>query len=311
MKKIAFIFPGQASQYIGMGKDVYENFPKAKEIFSISEDVLGFSFEEKVFNGDEKELQDTLLTQVCVFTVSVAIGEVIKEKELFPHFLAGHSLGEFSALVFSEVIGFKQGLLLVKERASLIKKACTLNPGGMLAVIGLKEDNVFSICNDLKEKNYVVEAVNFNSPSQIIVSGSFDGLSSFEQIAKQKGAKKVIPLRVSGAFHSSLMGVVKDEWRKVVNKCQFNKPSIPIVGNTTATFMDSTEKIRSELIEQIDHPVLWTKTVEMLIENSVEIFVEIGPKKVLTGLIRSIAPQVQCRSVEDKKSIEDIISLLH
>jgi [acyl-carrier-protein] S-malonyltransferase len=307
---IAFVFPGQGSQEVGMGRALVENYPAAREIFSQADDVLGFALSQLCFEGPETDLNDTLNTQAAIFTSSIAALAALKAAgyEVRPNFVAGHSLGEFSAYVAAGVLAFADGLRLVRERGRLMKKAGELNPGGMAAILKLDDQVVAKICQDVSaEGNGLLQVANYNSPGQIVISGHNAAIARGLELALVAGARRAVKLPVSIAAHSELMRVVADEFRTAINQTPLNLPEIPIVANITAEPLDSVAVIRAEMEGQLTASVRWTDSVQWMAKQGVTRFIEIGPKDVLTGLIKRIAKDVEAYTVGKP---DDIATLL-
>jgi [acyl-carrier-protein] S-malonyltransferase len=299
MNKIAFLFPGQGSQYVGMGQDLYESHPEARATFDQADKVLGFALSELCFDGPEETLKDTINTQPAIFVTSVALLRALESNRLqAPGFVAGHSLGEYSALVAAGAMDFAAGLQLVRERGRLMKEAGERSPGGMAAVLGLEVEAVNEVCRQAREETGgVIQVANYNSPGQIVISGAFKTRDVAVELAKAEGAKKVVPLAVSIASHSPLMECIVDEFRRAVEAVEFRRPTVPVVANVSAAPLKSVEAIREELVQQLTSPVRWVESVRYMIDQGVTQFVEIGPKDVLTKLMRRIDKSVQARSV--------------
>jgi len=300
--KTAYIFPGQGSQTVGMGKDIYETSSVAKTIFDQADAALGFPISELCFNGPDSELQQTVNSQPAIMTVSVAsleaALEAAGEEGPYPDFVAGHSLGEYCALVAAGVVDFADAVRLVWERGRLMQEAGMIRPGGMAAIIGLDESCVANICFDSG-----AEIANINSPAQIVVSGPKHALVKAVELAKAKGARHAIELKVSGAFHSSLMEPVVDGMTKVISRVKFRDPKIPVVVNTSGKMVSSAEELKAELIWQLCNSVQWNRSVEFMIESGVTTFIEIGPGRVLSGLIRRINKDVKVLHIDNVKSL--------
>lgn len=307
MKKIAFIFPGQGSQYVGMGKEVAENFLEAKEIFREADQVLGRSISEICFNGPEEFLKDTRNAQPGIFTVSIALLQVLKAEGIKPDFTAGHSLGEYSALVAAQVLEFKDAVKLVQRRAELMAGADPEGKGTMAAVLGLDREAVLQCLTDAKEAG-LVEAANFNCPGQIVVSGAKSGIDKVRDSVSNKGGK-FIPLQVSGAFHSSYMKPAADAFKATLESVVWQEPSVPVIANVSARPYRH-EEIINNLYTQIYSSVLWEDTVNFLYQQGVEVFVEIGPGKVLSGLVKKTIKNVSVVNCEDLASIKKVLEIL-
>lgn len=300
MSKVAFVFPGQGSQAVGMGLDLFEQSPEAKQVFEEADEALGYSLSKLCFNGPEEELRQTINTQPAVMTASIAClrtafgnGDSTK-----PAFVAGHSLGEYSALIAAGVLSFSEGIRLVQERARLMQLAGDNRPGGMAAIIGLDLISLEEICQETG-----AQIANLNSPEQTVISGTNNGLAWAMDLAKARGAKRVVRLSVSGAFHSQLMELAADGLEKAVFDYNFNHPLIPIVANTTASPKSTSEEVVDGILKQVCGCVRWQPSVEYMIESGITTFVEIGPGQVLTGLIKRISRDVKLININNLESI--------
>ena len=286
--RYAQVFPGQGSQFVGMGKDLFDQYSEAKKHFLEANKILGFKITEIMFEGTQKELTETNIAQPAIFIHSIIKSRLVKKKgEIIA--VAGHSLGEFSALVASNSISFQDGLKLVNIRAKEMRKACEENPGTMAAVIGLENESVENCCTKIKE---IVVPANYNCPGQIVVSGEKKAIISASKILNESGARKVIELNVGGAFHSPLMLPAKKELEKYIEKIEFKKPSSPIYQNSVGKGVSNIEEIRKNLVDQLISPVLWTQSINQMVNDGIKNFVEIGPGRVLQGLIKKINPNL-------------------
>ncbi|MFL2610875.1 MAG: ACP S-malonyltransferase [Flavobacteriaceae bacterium] len=286
--RYAQVFPGQGSQFVGMGKDLFDQYSEAKKHFLEANKILGFKITEIMFEGSQKELTETNIAQPAIFIHSIIKSRLVKKKgEIIG--VAGHSLGEFSALVASNSISFQDGLKLVNIRAKEMRKACEENPGTMAAVIGLENESVENCCSKIKE---IVVPANYNCPRQIVVSGEKKAIISVSKILNEIGARKVIELNVGGAFHSPLMLPAKKELEKYIEKIEFKKPSSPIYQNSVGKGVSNIEEIRKNLVDQLISPVLWTQSINQMVNDGIKNFVEIGPGRVLQGLIKKINPNL-------------------
>ncbi|MEE2723111.1 MAG: ACP S-malonyltransferase [Bacteroidota bacterium] len=286
--KYAQVFPGQGSQFIGMGKDLFDQYDEAKKYFLKANKILDFKITEIMFEGNQKELTETNIAQPAIFIHSIIKSRLFEKKGKLTG-VAGHSLGEFSALVASNSISFHDGLELVNIRAKEMKKACVMNPGTMAAVIGLENKIVENCCMKIKE---IVVPANYNCPGQIVVSGEKKAIKNVSKILSENGARKVIELNVGGAFHSPLMLPAKKVLEKYIKKIEFKKPSCPIYQNSVGKGVSNVEEIRKNLVDQLISPVLWTQSISQMINDGIKNFVEVGPGKVLQGLIKKINPDV-------------------
>lgn len=307
MKKIAFVFPGQGSQYVGMGKEISENCSEAKKIFEEADEVLGRPISDICFNGPEELLKDTRNAQPGILTVSVALLQILKAEGVSPDFTAGHSLGEYSALVASGVLDFKNAVNLVQQRAELMAGADPDRKGTMAAVLGLDREAVSQCLAGAKEAG-VVEAANFNCPGQIVISGAKNGIDKAMELVTNKGGK-FIPLQVSGPFHSSYMKPAADAFKSKLESVPWQEPVVPIIANVTARPY-LREEIVDNLYSQIYSSVLWEDTVNFLHQQGVEVFVEIGPGKVLSGLIKKTVKGVNIVNCEDLAAIKKALEIL-
>lgn len=289
----AYIFPGQGSQFSGMGKDLYESSEKAKALFDKANEILGFNITEIMFNGTDEELKQTKVTQPAIFLHSVILAAVAEDFK--PEMVAGHSLGEFSALVANGVLSFEDGLKLVYKRALAMQKACEINPSTMAAILALDDDKVEEICASIEDE--VVVAANYNCPGQLVISGSNKGIEIACELMKAAGAKRALPLPVGGAFHSPLMEPARIELADAINGTTFSTPTCPIYQNVNALPSTDTEEIKKNLIAQLTAPVRWTQTVQNMITDGASLFVECGPGKVLQGLVKKVAKEAETASV--------------
>ena len=286
--KHAFVFPGQGAQFSGMGKNLYESNSLAKDYFEKANDILGFRITDIMFGGTDEELKQTKVTQPAIFLHSVILFETTPD--LKPDMVAGHSLGEISALVANRVLSFEDGLRLVSKRALAMQRACEINPSTMAAVLGL-EDSVIE--NTLKEiTDEVVVAANYNSPGQLVISGSINGINIACEKLKAAGAKRALVLPVGGAFHSPLMEPAKEELAAAINSTDFHNPTCPVYQNVDAQPYIDPAMIKQNLINQLTSPVRWTQTVQKMVENGATQFTEVGPGSVLQGLVKKIAKEV-------------------
>ena len=283
----AFVFPGQGAQFVGMGKDLYENSPLAKELFEKANEILGYRITDIMFEGTDEDLRQTKVTQPAVFLHSV-ISALCLGDDFKPEMTAGHSLGEFSALVAAGVLSFEDGLKLVYARAMAMQKACEARPSTMAAVIALEEDKVEEICDQVTRGGDVVVAANYNCPGQIVISGTIEGIAKACEKMKEAGAKRALPLNVGGAFHSPLMDPAKVELETAIQATKFNTPKCPIYQNVDALPHTSPEEIKANLVAQLTASVRWTQTVKNMLTDGADDFTECGPGSVLQGLIKKI-----------------------
>lgn len=299
--KTAYVFPGQASQYVGMGKDLAAQYPQARAIFSQADQVLASPISDLCFNGPENILTDTVNAQPALLTHSIAVSSLIKELKpnLTPAFVAGHSLGEYSALCAAGVLSFPDALLLVRERGRAMKDAGMRFPGMMAAVLGMDESALALVCEETG-----AEIANHNAPGQIVISGPKDQVENAIALAKTRGARRVIPLAVSIASHSRCMQPAVQDFARVIEKTLMYPPNCDIISNVTAEPLKTVDEIRTELVTQLTSPVQWTRSIQFLVDRGVTQFLEVGPKDVLAGLIRRINSSVHAISIGDVASVK-------
>jgi [acyl-carrier-protein] S-malonyltransferase len=290
----AYVFPGQGAQFSGMGKDLYEKFPDTQELFEEANDILGFSITDVMFEGSGEDLKQTKVTQPAIFLHSVILSKVLGDA-FKPDMVAGHSLGEFSALVANGALTFEDGLKLVYQRAMAMQKACDLEPGTMAAVLNLEDSVVESVCKDTPG---VVVPANYNCPGQLVISGEVDAINLACEKMKEAGARRALVLPVGGAFHSPLMQPAREELAAAIEATVFSEPICPVYQNVTATAVTNTSEIKKNLIAQLTAPVKWTQSVRQMVADGASEFIEVGPGKVLQGLVRKIDDSVEARSAE-------------
>jgi len=320
LAKIAFIFPGQGSQSVGMGKDFYQNFAGARETFDQGNEILGFNIKEMIFNGSKEDLQDTANTQPALLLTSIAILKVFSEAAIdrglrgfnngnsYPVACAGHSLGEFTAYVASHALSFRDGLLTVRKRGELMAGADPKKKGAMAAIIGLNDSEVEEICKEVSKIGVIVPA-NYNCPGQIVISGERSAVEKGIELAKLKKAKMAVILDVSGAFHSPLIKDASIEFEKFLSSIDINKPLYPVISNVTADIIDYNN-IKSSWVKQMLSSVLWKKSVEKMIDMGVDIFIEVGAGKVLQGLVKKINKDVTVLGIDSLSTLEKTLEQL-
>jgi len=288
----AFVFPGQGSQFSGMGKDLYDSSEPARQLFEQANEILGFRITQVMFEGTEEELKRTDVTQPAIFLHSISLASTIADFR--PDMVAGHSLGELSALVAAQALSFEDGLRLVVKRAAAMQKACERNPSTMAAILGLDDEKVVDVCASVDD---VVVAANFNCPGQVVISGSIRGVEIACEKLKEAGAKRALMLQVGGAFHSPLMEPAQEKLAQAIRQTRFQAPTCPIYQNATALPAREVELIQTNLITQLTAPVRWTQSVEQMVKDGAATFVECGPGKVLQGLVKKIVREVEVAGV--------------
>lgn len=293
MKK-AYVFPGQGAQFVGMGKDLYDNNPRAKELFEKANEILGFRITDLMFEGTEEDLKQTKVTQPAIFLHSVILADSLGE-EFRPDMVAGHSLGEFSALVAAGALSFEEGLKLVATRAKAMQEACELQPSTMAAVLGLPDEKVEEVCAAV---DGVVAPANYNCDGQLVISGAVEAVNDACVKLKEAGAKRALPLKVGGAFHSPLMQPAQEKLADAIERAVFNEPICPIYQNVDGEPHTKPEEIKANLIKQLTSPVRWTQDVKSMIRDGATEFIELGPGKVLQGLVKKIDPNVTVSGME-------------
>ena len=290
----SYVFPGQGAQFVGMGKDLYESSENARDLFEKANQILGFRITDLMFSGTEEDLRQTKVTQPAIFLHSVILANTLGDT-FKPDMVAGHSLGEFSALVANKTLSFEDGLILVSKRASAMQKACEKEPSTMAAILGLDDDVVEKICSEIDE---IVVPANYNSPGQLVISGSVKGVEIACEKLKEAGAKRALPLKVGGAFHSPLMESARIELAEAINSTSFQNGICPIYQNVDAMAVNDSEKIKQNLIAQLTSPVRWTQIMQNQIADGVTLVIEVGPGTVLQGLFKKLDKNIEAMSAE-------------
>ncbi|MEK5335741.1 ACP S-malonyltransferase [Bacillus sp. FSL M8-0166] len=310
MTKIAFLFPGQGSQKIGMGKDLFDQEAVSKAVFEEADKTLGFDLSSMIFEGDAEELTLTFNAQPALLTTSIAILKKFEESGIKADYAAGHSLGEYTALVAAGAFSFKDAVYAVRKRGELMNEAVPAGEGAMAAILGLDKAALLEVTEEVTESGHLVELANLNCPGQIVISGTAKGVELASEKAKEKGAKRAIALEVSGPFHSALMKPAAEKFTDVLSKLDITDAKTPVISNVTADIVTSREDIETKLIEQLYSPVRFEESVERLIDLGVTTFIEIGPGKVLSGLVKKVNRRLTTISVSDQETIEAAIQTL-
>lgn len=306
--KTAFVFPGQGSQYVGMGRDLWENFDEVKALYEEASSALGYDVKALSFEGPKEELNKTFRTQPCLLTASIAAHTVLTLRGIAPHVVAGHSLGEYSALVAAGAIPFKDAVEITEKRGQFMQEAVPEGKGLMAAIIGLGRVKMDEICLSV-ESGYVSPA-NYNCPGQIVIAGEKAGVEEAMKLAKEAGAKRALPLAVSAPSHCALMISASDRLEALLNTIEMGEPAVPLVNNADAMFLVNAGKIKISLIKQLNSPLLWEDSIRNIVNKGVGTFIEVGPGKVLSGLIKRIEPEAKILNVEDMASLGKTLQLL-
>ncbi|URM31752.1 ACP S-malonyltransferase [Cytobacillus firmus] len=310
MGKIAFLFPGQGSQAAGMGKALAEQDENVKGFFDRADQKLGFSLSELIFEGPQDKLTLTTNAQPALLTTGIAILDYFKRSGITPDFVAGHSLGEYTALVAAEAISFEDGVYAVRKRGEFMEEAVPNGEGTMAAVLGLDRDKLTAVTEEVTAEGNPVQLANLNCPGQIVISGSKRGVELASLKAKEEGAKRVLPLEVSGPFHSQLMKPAAEKFRGILDEIEIKDAKVPVIANVTASEMTSASEINGRLIEQLYSPVLWEDSIRRMIELGVDTFIEIGPGKVLSGLVKKVDRSLKTHAVSDADSCQTVTESL-
>lgn len=308
--KTAFLFPGQGSQKVGMVQDLFENYDSVKALIKEADETLGFSISKMMFEGPDTELMKTEFTQPAILTASVAVWQVLKEHGLTPDIAAGHSLGEYSALVAAGAISFADAVHTVHLRGRFMQEAVPLGEGGMAAIIGSKPETIVKVCGEVSTEDLPVQAVNFNCPGQVVIAGATAAVEKACEALKEAGARRAIMLKVSAPFHSTLMEPAALRLKEVLDKIDIHDTAIPVVANVNAKEETKADEIRKNLVDQAAHPVHWEESIRNMVAGGVDMTVEAGPGTVLTGFMKKIARSVPCHHAEDVATIDEVVAAL-
>ena len=308
--KTAFLFPGQGSQKVGMVQDLFENYDSVKALIKEADETLGFSISQMMFEGPDTELMKTEFTQPAILTASVAVWQVLKEHGLTPDIAAGHSLGEYSALVAAGAISFADAVHTVHLRGRFMQEAVPLGEGGMAAVIGSNPETIVKVCGEVSTEDLPVQAVNFNCPGQVVIAGATAAVEKACEALKEAGARRAIMLKVSAPFHSTLMEPAALRLKEVLDKIDIHDTAIPVVANVNAKEETKADEIRKNLVDQAAHPVHWEESIRTMVAGGVDMTVEAGPGTVLTGFMKKIARSVPCHHAEDVATIDEVVAAL-
>lgn len=308
--KTAFLFPGQGSQKVGMVQDLFENYDSVKALIKEADETLGFSISKMMFEGPDTELMKTEFTQPAILTASVAVWQVLKEHGLTPDIAAGHSLGEYSALVAAGAISFAEAVHTVHLRGRFMQEAVPLGEGGMAAIIGSNPETIVKVCGEVSTEDLPVQAVNFNCPGQVVIAGATAAVEKACEALKEAGARRAIMLKVSAPFHSTLMEPAALRLKEVLDKIDIHDTAIPVVANVNAKEETKADEIRKNLVDQAAHPVHWEESIRNMVAGGVDMTVEAGPGTVLTGFMKKIARSVPCHHAEDVATIDEVVAAL-